>query len=203
VRLPTLLSKPVAVATGVALTASAAVAVSVAGAPPASACSTPHDPNRPISADAPFDTPARNGANAHLPVVVAPWGTDFGHLPRWKKYPNGRALLREDRVTVRRQGREFYLSWTNVNPRLRSYWLDTDAKILVRGYNYLRMTGKSPTGNFEALRPVSRRQFLYSFNTRGSQSARYVKYRSVYKLTFDRSLTHVRKIEELPVLFYC
>lgn len=199
-RVPRLLTKPIGVTAAAAMTGATVAAVSLTAAAPASACgSLPPNPNRPISADAPFDTPARNAAMARFPVIPARAGTDYGHLPRWKKYSGGRALLREDRVTLRRLPGPA-VEYTNTNPLIRSYWLDRDAAILVGATNYRRMTGRNAPAT---LARVSRAQFLDSFDTRSNAFDRMVKYRSTYRLTFDASHTHIRKIEEVPILFSC
>ena len=183
----------------------ATMAVSTAGgAVPASACAGPARTaaastsalDKPISADAPYDTPRKNAFWAKYPKIAPKAGTDYGHLPRWKQYSNGRALVREDRVDLRRLSTNSYYGYTNVNPALRSYWLDKDAVILVSGTNYLRITGHEPAV-FKKLYQVSRQRFLDSFNTGGVEWKRYVRYTVVYKLTFDRTHTHLRRIEQM------
>ena len=125
---------------------------------------------------------------------------DYGHLPRWKKYSGGRVLLREDRVDMRTiPDGTVFSGYTNVNPKLRSYWLDKDAKIYVGGYDYFRITGHYPAPHWNFTYQVSRQQFLDSFNTRGVELHRCIKYTAVYALVFDRSHAHVRQIEQLDV----
>ena len=185
-----------------ALMAATVAAGTVASAAPASACTgslasaATAAANRPISADAPYDTPALNANMAKYPKITPKAGTDYGHLPRWKKYSGGRALVREDRVDLRRFPVAGQFGYTNVNPKLRSYWLDKDAVILVDGDNYQRITGHLPA-NYSTLYRVSRQQFLDSFNTGNDPQKRYLRYASVYKLTFDRSHTHLRRIEQI------
>jgi hypothetical protein len=197
----TLLTKPVAAAAALATTATTAVLLGTVSAGPAAACGAPTPSTRPISADAPYDSPFTNSGSLRLPAVTARPGTDYGHLPRWKHYADGRVLLREDRVTLRRSPDPLFIRYTNVNPRLRSYWLDRDVVIRVRTENYDRMTGHAP-GPGPELRRVSRQQFLDSFHT-DSSFERLLKYRAVYRLTFDASHTHVRAIEELPAFYGC
>jgi hypothetical protein len=197
----TLLTRPAAAAAALATAAATAVLVGTVTAGPAAACGAPAPSNRPISADAPYDSPLTNSGSLGLPVVAARPGTDHGHLPRWKHFADGRVLLREDRVTLRRSPDPSFIRYTNVNPRLRSYWLDRDVVIRVRIDNYERMTGHYPAGHAE-LNRVSRQQFLDSFHT-GSPGERLLKYRAVYRLTFDASHTHLRAIEELPSFYSC
>ena len=154
--------------------------------------------SRPISKDAPYDSPATNAPYAALRKIAPPPGTDFGHLPRWKKYSGGRVLLREDRVDVRlmKEG-VIAFGYTNVNPKLRSYWLDKDAVIYVSGYNLYRITGRIPRGHWDGQYRVTRQEFLDGFNTHGNEHDRCSKFVSVFRLYFDRTHTHVRKIEEI------
>ena len=129
---------------GVATTATTAVVLATVTAGPAAACGAPIPSTRPISADAPYDSPFTNSGSLRLPAVAARAGTDYGHLPRWKHFADGRVLLREDRVTLRRSPDPGFIRYTNVNPRLRSYWLDRDVVIRVGIENYQRMTGHYP-----------------------------------------------------------
>jgi hypothetical protein len=206
-RLP-IRARPAALLAAAALTVTGVVAAGVATATPASACDSYYAAlmaarsHTPISADAPFDTIAWNGPMARYPAVYPRWGTDFGHLPRWKSYPGGRVLLREDRVTLRSVPTFSRFVYTNVNPRIRSYWLDRDVVISVAADNYHRMTGGWPDGTPRLYR-VSRQQFLDSFNTRGDDYFRWVRYRTIYRLTFDRSHTHIRQITEIPIFLPC
>jgi hypothetical protein len=183
-----------------ATTATTAVVLGTVSAGPAAACGAPIPSRRPISADAPYDSPFTNSGSLLLPAVAARPGTDYGHLPRWKHFADGRVLLREDRVTLRRSPDPGFIRYTNVNPRLRSYWLDPDVVIRV-GDNYARMTGHSAKPG-TVLNRVSRQQFLDSFHTDSSWE-RALKYRTVYRLTFDASHTHLRAIEELPSFYSC
>jgi hypothetical protein len=197
----TLLTKPAAAAAALATTAAAAVVLGTVTAGPAAACGAPSPSKRPISADAPYDSPFTNSGSLRLPAVAARLGTDYGHLPRWKHFADGRVLLREDRVTVRRSPDPSFIRYTNVNPRLRSYWLDRDVVIRVGIENYQRMTGHYP-GTGTELNRVGRQQFLDSFHTDNSWK-RWLKYRAVYRLTFDASHTHLRAIEELRSFYSC
>jgi hypothetical protein len=197
----TLLAKPAAVAAALATTAATAVVLGTVTAGPAAACSAPTPSKRAISADAPFDSPFTNSGSLHLPAVAARSGTDYGHLPRWKHFADGRVLLREDRVTLRRSPDPSFIRYTNVNPRLRSYWLDRDVVIRVGVENYQRMTGHYP-GTGTELNRVGRQQFLDSFQTDNSWE-RWLKYGAVYRLTFDASHTHLRAIEELRSFYSC
>ena len=86
---------------------------------------------------------------------------------------------------------------TNVNPKLRSYWLDKDAVIYVSGYNLYRITGRIPRGHWDGQYRVTRQEFLDGFNTHGNEHDRCSKFVSVFRLYFDRTHTHVRKIEEI------
>ena len=183
----------------------ATMAVSTAGgAVPASACAAPVRTaaasisalDKPISADAPYDTPRKNAFWAKYTKITPKAGTDYGHLPRWKKYSNGRALVREDRVDLRRMSTNSFYGFTNVNPALRSYWLDKDAVILVSGGNYQRIAGHAPS-DYGKLYRVSRQRFLDSFNTGSVEGNRFLRYVTVYKLTFDRTHTHLRRIEQV------
>lgn len=199
---PATFRRPAAALGALAAAAAATVAVQVAGAGTASACGTPQPSTVPISRDAPYDSPASNQAPAKLPAIRPAAGQDFGHLPRWKHYADGRVLLREDRVTLRdnRRFNESYpYGYTNENPRLRSYWLDPAATITVGGDQHARMTG---TYTSAAQTRVSRAQFLDSFHTGGGLD-RYLKYRAVYRLTFDASHTTIVRIEEMPQFYTC
>ena len=82
------------------------------------------------------------------------------------------------------------------------YWLDRDALILVGPANYHRMTGRTPSGTVASYL-VGRQQFLDSFNTGGHDWFRFLEYKSVYRLTFDRSHTHIRRIVEVPIFLGC
>jgi hypothetical protein len=197
----TLLTKSIAAAAAVATTATTAVILATVTAGPAAACGPPIPSKRPISADAPYDSPFTNSGSLALPAVAARAGTDYGHLPRWKHFADGRVLLREDRVTLRRSPDPGFIRYTNVNPRLRSYWLDRDVVIRVGIENFERMTGDYPKPGAE-LNRVSRQQFLDSFHT-DSAGDRALKYRAVYRLTFDPSHTHLRAIEELRSFYSC
>ena len=197
----TLLTRSVAAAAALATTATTAVALGTVTAGPAAACGAPIPSKQPISADAPYDSPFTNSGSLRLPAVAARAGTDYGHLPRWKHFADGRVLLREDRVTLRRSPDPSFIRYTNVNPRLRSYWLDRDVVIRVGIENYARMTGHYPRPGAE-LNRVSRQQFLDSFHT-DSSGERALKYRAVYRLTFDASHTHLRAIEELRSFYGC
>ena len=197
----TLLTKSVAAAAALATTATTAVVLTTVTAGPAAACGAPTPSKRPISVDAPYDSPFTNSGSLTLPAVAARPGTDYGHLPRWKHFAAGRVLLREDRVTLRRSPDPSFIRYTNVNPRLRSYWLDRDVVIRVGVENYQRMTGHYP-GTGPELNRVSRQQFLDSFHTDNSWE-RALKYRAVYRLTFDASHTHLRAIEELRSFYSC
>jgi hypothetical protein len=191
-----------------ALAAAGALAGGLATAPAASACDSyaaavaAARSHPPISADAPFDTIAWNAPMSRYPAIRPSAGTDLGHLPRWKHFADGRVLLREDRVTLRLVPGSHSRGYTNVNPRIRSYWLDPDAPILAGPANYHRMTGRTPSGTV-ATYPVGRQQFLDSFNTGGHDWFRFLKYKSVYRLTFDRSHTHIRRIVEVPIFLGC
>ena len=140
----TLLTKPVAAAAALATTAATAVLLGTVTAEPAAACGAPIPSKRPISADAPYDSPFTNSGSLQLRAIAARPGTDYGHLPRWKHFTDGRVLLREDRVTLRQPPDPGFIRYTNVNPRLRSYWLDRDVVIRVGIENYERMTGRYP-----------------------------------------------------------
>ncbi|HSV65768.1 MAG TPA: hypothetical protein VLJ59_07670 [Mycobacteriales bacterium] len=143
-------------------------------------------PYRPISADAPYDNLLRNVTCAVWPKVTPAAHTDYGHLPRWAHGPNSTVILREDRVDLHR----VYSSqgcYTNVNPMIRSYRLAPNAAIRVLGANYNRMTGRHPSENPARRYAVTRQQFLNSFNTKKDSYQHYLRYASVYKLTFDRS----------------
>jgi hypothetical protein len=197
----TLLTRSVAAAAAVATTATTAVILTTVTAGPAAACGAPVPSKRPISADAPYDSPFTNSGSLRLPAVAARPGTDYGHLPRWKHFADGRVLLREDRVTLRRSPDPSFIRYTNVNPRLRSYWIDRDVVIRVGIENYERMTGHDP-GTGTELNRVSRQQFLDSFHT-DTSGERALKYRAVYRLTFDASHTHLRAIDELRMFYSC
>ena len=197
----TLLTGSIAAAAALATTATTAVVLATVTAGPAAACGAPPPSKQPISIDAPYDSPFTNSGSLTLPALAARPGTDDGHLPRWKQYADGRVLLREDRVTLRRSPDPSFIRYTNVNPRLRSYWLDRDVMIRVRIENYARMTGHYP-GTGAELNRVSRQQFLDSFHTDNS-GERALKYRAVYRLTFDASHTHLRAIEELRMFYSC
>ena len=197
----TLLTRSIAAAAALATTATTAVALATVTAGPAAACGAPIPSKQPISADAPYDSPFTNSGSLRLPAVAARAGTDYGHLPRWKHFADGRVLLREDRVTLRQSPDSGFIRYTNVNPRLRSYWLDRDVVIRVGIENYERMTGNYPKPGAE-LNRVSRQQFLDSFHTDNSWE-RWLKYRAVYRLTFDASHTHLRAIEELRSFYSC
>lgn len=150
---------------------------------------------RPISADAPFDTPIRSATCAPWPAVAARPGTDYGHLPRWAHGRGGSVILREDRVNLHRVYERRYC-YTNVNPRLHNYRLDPRATFTVSAGNYQRMTGRQPaswTGHYR----VTRQQFLSSFNVRPNHDGWYLKYSSVYRLGFDRTHTRVVRIDEV------
>jgi hypothetical protein len=202
-RLPLLLARAAGGAAVAALAITGTMAAGVATAPAASArAAPPAAEDRPISPDAPFDTPEWNEYRTGYPAVLPARGTDYGHLPRWKHFADGRVLLREDRVTLRRQPYSSYFTYTNVNPLIRSYWLDRAAVILVGYQNYVRMTGDYKAGGTELYR-VGRQRFLDSFNTGGNEAFRALKYRSVYRLTFDRTHTHIRKIEEMRQFVGC
>ena len=110
-------------------------------------------------------------------------------------------LLREDRVTLRRIPNYQNVTYTNVNPRIRSYWLDEHVRITVQGNGrYFAVTGRSSRpGTFQ----VGRRQFLDAFNVRGNPYAHYSKYRAVYRITFDATHTRIRAIEEMPQFYSC
>jgi hypothetical protein len=197
----TLLTRSVAAAAAVATTATTAVVLATVTAGPAAACGAPTPSKQPISADAPYDSPFTNSGSLTLAAIAPRAGTDYGHLPRWKHFADGRVLLREDRVTLRRSPDQGFIRYTNVNPRLRSYWLDRDVVIRVGIENYGRMTGHYPTSG-TALNRVGRQQFLDSFHT-DSSGERALKYRAVYRLTFDASHTHLRAIEELRSFYGC
>jgi hypothetical protein len=197
----TLLTRSVAAAAAAATTATTAVILTTVTAGPAAACGAPVPSKRPISADAPYDSPFTNSSSLRLPAIAARASTDYGHLPRWKHFADGRVLLREDRVTLRQSPDPGFIRYTNVNPRLRSYWLDRDVVIRVGIENYERMTGNYPKPGAE-LNRVSRQQFLDSFHT-DSSGERALKYRAVYRLTFDASHTHLRAIEELRSFYGC
>jgi hypothetical protein len=184
-----------------ATAATTAVLLGTVTAGSAAACGAPTPSTRPISADAPYDSPFSNSGSLRLPAVAPRPGTDYGHLPRWKHFADGRVLLREDRVTLRRSPDPGFIRYTNLNPRLRSYWLDRDVVIRVGIENYERMTGHYPKPGMD-LNRVSREQFLNSFHTGGS-GERALKYRAVYRLTFDASHTHLRAIDELRSFYSC
>ena len=198
-----LFRRPAALAVAVGAAAATTAALQVAGTGTAAACGTPRPSTVPISADAPYDSPASNEWPLTLPAIAPGAGRDFGHLPRWKEYSGGRVLLREDRVTLRRQPQEpGYQLYSNVNPRIRSYWLDPAAAILVYPEQYARMTGRAaPSG--EGRHRVTRQQFLDSFNTHGEAWNQWLKYRAVYRLTFDASHTTVVKLEEVLNYYSC
>jgi hypothetical protein len=193
--------RPAAALAALGVAAGTTVAVQLAGTGTAAACTIPSPANTPISHDAPYDTPATNRWPLTLPAREPGAGADHGHLPRWKQYPDGRVLLREDRVTVRVPPEDTgYLTYSNVNPRLRSYWLDPAATITVGNDQYLRMTGRSSADPQNA---VTRQQFLDSFNTHGNQFDDYLKYRAVYRLTFDAGHTRVVRITEVTTYYAC
>jgi hypothetical protein len=150
---------------------------------------------RPISADAPFDTPIRSTTCAPWPAVAARAGTDYGHLPRWGHGRGGSVILREDRVTLHRVDANEYC-YTNVNSRLRNYLLDPRATVTVSADNYLRMTGRQPADWTRQYR-VSRQQFLDSYRVRPNENGWYQRYASVYRLGFDRTGTRVVRIDEV------
>lgn len=149
----------------------------------------------PISADAPYDTPCTNAAWSNYPRQAPAPGTDYGHLPRWADYGNGRVLLREDRVDLRQSGPE-RLGYTNVNPLIRSYWLAPDVAITVYHMNYARITGSTDTGNPTAHYTVSRAALLWSFHTT-TELDRALKYQTMYKLTFSADHQTITRIEEI------
>ena len=153
--------------------------------------------NKPIGPDAPYDTAKSNRLVEHgLNKINPHTGTDFGHLPRWKQFSDGRVLLREDRVTMYGKGRQTR-EYTNVNPKLRSYWLSPKVKISVYVGNYERMTRlvPHPSGPYS----VSRKQFLDSFNPK-TEANRYLRYVTTYKVTFDSSHTTITGIQEVLTL---
>jgi hypothetical protein len=211
--LPRILTRPAALAAAtVTLSAAVVIGLTIAGtadATPALASHSseygpgPSTSSTPISPDAPYDTPAQNARWAHLPKVAPARGTDHGHLPRWKHFADGRVLLREDRVDLRqfpppnRPGRYQY---TNVNPLIRSYWLDPAVTITVSRANYVRMTGRQPSQTADRGR-VTRQQFLDSFNTKSRRYDPFLRYAAVYKITFDRSHTHIRRIDEVFISY--
>jgi hypothetical protein len=150
---------------------------------------------RPISADAPFDTPIRSTTCAPWPAVATRPGTDYAHLPRWAHGRYGAAILREDRVNLHRVYGDRYC-YTNINPRLHNYRLDPRATITVSAGNYYRMTGRQPA-NWARHYRVSRQQFLDSYHVRPNQDGWYQRYSSVYRLSFDRTGTRVVRIDEV------
>jgi hypothetical protein len=148
---------------------------------------------RPISADAPFDTLVQSATCAPWPKLVPRRGTDYGHLPRWARGAGGAVVLRVDRVDLHSVSAEH--CYTNVNPRIRSYLLDRNAVVTVRYSNYTRMAHQEGRGAGPFR--VSRQQFLDSFNTRPDSWERYLKYTSVYRLTFDRTGTRILRVDEV------
>lgn len=150
---------------------------------------------RPISADAPFDTPVQNATCAPWPKVAPARGTDFGHLPRWAHGRYGTVILREDRVDLHRVSARQHC-YTNVNPRIRSYTLNRNAVVTVLADNYYRITdreGGATSGRYR----VTRQQFLDSYNVTANSGGWFYRYASVYRLTFDRTGTRIVRIDQV------
>ena len=188
------LSRTIVISTAVAACAAATVGLGTAASATGSRQLVPIA-YRPISADAPFDTPVQNATCAPWPKLAPPRGTDYGHLPRWAHGRNGTVIFREDRVDLHRvtAGRHCY---TNVNPRLRNYVLAPDAAVTVLAGTYYRITDREG-GDVSGRYRVTRQQFLDSYNVSAHSSGGYDRYTSVYRLTFDRTGTRIVRIDEV------
>ncbi len=186
-------SAAVGIGTAVAAGAAAGVGTAASAGTAAGSAATVAAPYRPISPDAPFDNQLTNVTCGVWPRVRPPAGADYGHLPRWAHGPNGSVILREDRVDLRRP--DWSHCYSNVNPLIRSYTLDRNVVVSVLGPNYTRMTGR-PDNGYSVLHRVSRQQFLDSYNTKDGY-ARYLRYHSVYRLTF--SGTRIVRVTEVGV----
>lgn len=152
-----------------------------------------------------LDTARANEYWSHFPVVGPPKGADYGRLVTWHRLKDGRVVMDENRVTMHYDHHRLdhlnfsvgLAGYTDVNPRIRRYYLAPNPVIQVDQFNYKRITGKA---GLAPTQRVSRLQFLYSFVKHYKSPAdRALRSQTGYRIFFNSAHNTIVKIQAVAI----